>query len=145
MNSSSSNSNSRCLVNFLPPVHLSEHSLAILHLFNQANEGLKPFKFYNMWATHHSFLEVVQFVWDSPIHGFAQFILAAKLKSLEPALKGLNLTHFSHISSWANAALDDLQWAKLNSTFNREIRHLKMLLVLFVTKLPFWPKLKGNS
>ncbi|VFQ69366.1 unnamed protein product [Cuscuta campestris] len=60
-------------------------------------KGPKPFRFLNVWTTHHSFLEVVSNYWaHSPrIGGMTGF--ASKLKGLKPVLAHWSKNHFGNI------------------------------------------------
>ncbi|GFY96656.1 hypothetical protein Acr_11g0009620 [Actinidia rufa] len=50
-------------------------------------QGPSSFKFFNMWAIHEDFQEIVERVWGTQIHGSAMFRLCRKLKLLKEPLK----------------------------------------------------------
>ncbi|GFY99199.1 hypothetical protein Acr_13g0006000 [Actinidia rufa] len=78
---------------------LSDHSPCVIALFDNGMQRPSSFKFFNMWAIHEDFQEIVERVWGTQIHGSAMFRLCRKLKLLKDPLKVLNKKHFSHISS----------------------------------------------
>ncbi|XVE89157.1 hypothetical protein DITRI_Ditri19aG0128200 [Diplodiscus trichospermus] len=59
----------------------------------------KPFKFFNFWSKHPSFLQVVEDSWLLPVEGNPMEKLHLKLKRLKPILKEFNFKHFGGISS----------------------------------------------
>lgn len=102
-----------CLTNFLPPGCLSDHSPAIVSLFQSNNDHPRPFKFFNMWASHQDFQRTVGDVWGMFVHGISQFSLCKKLKALKMPLKAFNQTHFGHISARADQANQELNRLQL--------------------------------
>lgn len=75
-------------------------------------QSRKPFRFFNFWADHPSFLPLVQEVWREEVRGSPMFQLCTKLKSLKRKLKELNNLHFSDIQGrvmQAKARMDSLQ------------------------------------
>jgi hypothetical protein len=72
----------------------SNHFPAIIRLTYQHVRGKRCFKFFNIWANHDSFLELVADKWNLYVQRSPMFILCKKLKHL----KKLNKLHFSHIS-----------------------------------------------
>ena len=99
-------------VHFGNPGAFSDHSPATVRLSNQLYKGWRSFKFFNMWASHDQFLDLVSNIWHSYLVGSPIFILCKKLKLLKRPLKDLNKFHFSHISkqvSRAETTLENLQ------------------------------------
>ncbi|XP_057463925.1 uncharacterized protein LOC130753792 [Actinidia eriantha] len=90
------------------PGKLSDHSPCLVSMFDNSIQGVRPFKFFNMWTLHEDFQMIVSSVWETQIFGSAMFRLCRKLKILKEPLKELNKKHFSHISSRAAAAEDKL-------------------------------------
>jgi len=84
-------------VHFESPGAFTDHSPAAVRLDPNV-QGRRNFKFFNMWASHDQFLEVVSFCWSAPVYGTPMYILCRKLKLLKGPLKQLNRLHFSHIS-----------------------------------------------
>lgn len=69
--------------NFLPQ-GISDHSPIKVEQFNSKRTCRGPFKYYNIWSVHPSFLEIVKEVWNSRIHGCAML----QVKNLEKKAKG---------------------------------------------------------
>ncbi|GFY86576.1 hypothetical protein Acr_05g0002150 [Actinidia rufa] len=98
----------RAHANFDFPGKLSDHSPCVVSLFENSVQGVKTFKFFNMWALNEDFQGIVDTAWAAQIQGSAMFRLCKKLKSLKEPLKVLNKKQFSHISSRAAAAEEKL-------------------------------------
>jgi hypothetical protein len=99
-------------VHFGTPRAFSDHSPATVQLGIWEFHGKQNFKFYNMWATHPQFLEIISQYWSLDIYGTHMYILCNKLKQLNGALKSLNNLHFSHISK--RVARAEKTWMILN-------------------------------
>jgi len=115
------------MARFLAPGCLSDHSAAIVQIFEQGIGKKRPFKFFNMWTEHDSFLSVVRSGWDKIIQGCHQFSLCKKLSLLKGDLKKLNLVHFSHITARADRAskaLKDVQAQLATSPHNSRLREV---------------------
>ncbi|GFY93106.1 hypothetical protein Acr_08g0015020 [Actinidia rufa] len=80
--------------------------------------GASSFKFFNMWAQHESFLDIVTNVWSMRVEGTAMFRLCKKLKALKDPLKALNKHNFSHISVRVEVAEEALNQAQQNAHDN---------------------------
>ncbi|XP_028074449.1 uncharacterized protein LOC114276810 [Camellia sinensis] len=101
----SANPNSYAL--FLPP-GVSDHSPVVVHLGGEEGKFKKPFKFFDFWANHSSFLLSVHGVWVKFIKGSPMFRVCQKLKTLKPILRDLNKKEYSEISIRVGAAKDQL-------------------------------------
>ncbi|KAK6119511.1 hypothetical protein DH2020_046746 [Rehmannia glutinosa] len=101
------------MANFLPSGCLSDHSSYIVSLLDVIANTNRPFRFFNMWASHADFNDLVATNWNLYVRGTKQFMLCKKLKHLKRPLKELNNKHFSHISSRAAKAKEDLERAQL--------------------------------
>ncbi|KAK6162199.1 hypothetical protein DH2020_002040 [Rehmannia glutinosa] len=101
------------IANFLPSGCLSDHSPCIVSLLDVVANTNRPFRFFNMWASHTDFNDLVATNWNLYVRGTKQFMLCKKLKHLKRPLKELNNKHFSHISSRAAKAKEDLERAQL--------------------------------
>ncbi|XP_051116322.1 uncharacterized protein LOC127241355 [Andrographis paniculata] len=97
------------------PAGFSDHSPAIVSLFDHVTRKGSPFKFFNMWTTHPSFLDYVKAAWDQPVYGSVQFKLVSKLKLVKIGLSSLNKLHYSHILERAKAASDALKQPQVES------------------------------
>jgi hypothetical protein len=58
---------------------------------------MRNFKFFNMWASHDQFLEVVSNHWSYVVYDTPMYVFCRRLKLLKRHLKELNRLHFSHI------------------------------------------------
>jgi len=47
------------MAHFLPPGCLSDHSAAIVSIFDHVVGKKKPFRFFNIWAEHENFLPAI--------------------------------------------------------------------------------------
>jgi hypothetical protein len=59
---------------------ISDHSPIIISLDKPLPKAPKPFKFYNHWVDHPTFLDIVRKEWNCAIKGNPMFILIQKLK-----------------------------------------------------------------
>ena len=85
-------------VSFEPP-GVSDHCPIILRTGIPLPKLFKPFKFFNCWVDHPSFMGLVQETWQTDVQGFPLFRVATKLKLLKTKLKEFNRAHFSNINS----------------------------------------------
>lgn len=106
-------SGQRCEVDFPPSGGHSDHSPAIISIFEQYCSGPRSFKFFNMWTAHPDFLPLVKEKWDIHVRGTSQFALCKKLKSLKGPLKELNKSRFGLVSKRAREAKERLKDAQL--------------------------------
>ncbi|XP_020245131.1 uncharacterized protein LOC109823258 [Asparagus officinalis] len=98
-------------VEFLQP-NCSDHSPALVSVYDDCDQGKKPFKFFKMWVKHEDYIPTVSSIWKTPITGCKMFSVASKLKLLKVALKDLNRKNFHNISEQVNRAkinLDKIQ------------------------------------
>ncbi|XP_030467298.1 uncharacterized protein LOC115686220 [Syzygium oleosum] len=90
-----------------PPPGISDHSPMVIKIVPPSTSN-KPFKFFNFWASHPTFLDLVTQVWDMHIEGTPMFNVCCKLKALKSKLKHLNRCSFSDISTRTEQARSDL-------------------------------------
>ncbi|XP_020259679.1 uncharacterized protein LOC109836222 [Asparagus officinalis] len=98
-------------VEFLLP-NFSDHSPAVVSIYEDDLQRKKPFKFFKMWTNHINFLPTVSATWNKKIEGYSMFSVVTKLKLLRDDLKDLNRKHFGNISEQvlrAKIALEDIQ------------------------------------
>ena len=128
------------------------YSPAIIRFDYQNRQGRRNFKFFNMWASHENFLQIVSDNWTRHIQGSPMFSLCKKLKFLKRPLKELNKLHFSQISkrvARAEAALENHQTALHDVRDNLHIlehdNQLRLILMnLKSVEKMFSQKLKCN-
>jgi len=93
---------------FLPAGSISDHSPSIVSILNPTPCKSRSFKFFNMWASHPLFSEFVESEWQCEFFGSKQYVLCKKLQRIKAPLRGFNQRHFSHISSRASKAEEEL-------------------------------------
>ena len=79
---------------------LSDHCPMVTNLNFRPDSGrskLYPFKFFNLWADHPAFLELVKEAWNIDVFGTPMYRLTRKLKSVKGALKAFNLHSFAKL------------------------------------------------
>ncbi|GAV68832.1 Exo_endo_phos domain-containing protein, partial [Cephalotus follicularis] len=76
------------------PLGISDHSRCILPFQWPNFPGVRPFKYLNVWASHPSFLSVVEEVWSRCVEGSPLEIVGQKLRMLKPALKEIHRSYF---------------------------------------------------
>ena len=139
-------------VHFGSPSVFLDHSPAVVRL-DPYMQGRQNFNFFNMWATHDQFLQVVSSCWSSPVYGTPMYILCRRLKLLKGPLKELNRLHFNHIServSQLESQLEQLQNAFQQDRDNQFLfaqdRFLRSKLssLKFAEKQFFSQKIKCN-
>ncbi|XP_039069852.1 uncharacterized protein LOC120216531 [Hibiscus syriacus] len=85
-------------VEFLAP-GVSDYSIAIIWLSKESpTTRPKPFKFFNFWASHPHFLNVVRNSWSQYAHGNPMMILFSKFRRHKDCLKKFNKDNFSNLS-----------------------------------------------
>ncbi|XP_020258809.1 uncharacterized protein LOC109835235 [Asparagus officinalis] len=90
-------------VEFLLP-NFSDHSHALVSIYEEDMQGKKPFKFFNMWINHINYLPTISLIWQRQIEGFKMYSVVTKLKLLRGALKDLNRKHYGNISEQVERA-----------------------------------------
>ncbi|XP_020258449.1 uncharacterized protein LOC109834843 [Asparagus officinalis] len=108
-------------VEYLLPTS-SDHSPALIKIYEEEKQGKKPFKFFNMWTKHSSYLHTVNSIWQLKVKGYTMFSVVTKLKLLRGALKDLNRKHFGNISEKVQRAkytLEDVQKKLQEDPFNQ--------------------------
>lgn len=76
---------------------LFDHCPAIVKFMPAANEGYKPFKYFNMWSSTPNFMEKVCESWNVPVRGTPMFCMMTTRKRLKPILKEINIGRLSDI------------------------------------------------
>ncbi|GJW50507.1 RNA-directed DNA polymerase, eukaryota, reverse transcriptase zinc-binding domain protein, partial [Tanacetum coccineum] len=99
---------------FLPFVS-SDHSPAMLTFPDVVGRKKRSFRFMNYLTKKNEFLKVVKEHWNSPVSGFAMYILAKRLK-MKPYMRELNVKN-----AYKDAVIDEEKVLKQNS----KIRWLK--------------------
>ncbi|KAK6128535.1 hypothetical protein DH2020_037721 [Rehmannia glutinosa] len=71
------------MANFLPSGCLSDHSPCIVSLLDVIANINRPFQFFNMWASHTDFNDLVATNWNLYVRGTKQFMLSKAKEDLE--------------------------------------------------------------
>ncbi|XP_043697193.1 uncharacterized protein LOC122647971 [Telopea speciosissima] len=79
---------------------ISDHSPISLAIQPFPSFGPKPFKYFDMWASHPSFLTTVLQAWEKPVTAFSSPLIAIsrKLKKVKQVFKDWNSNTFGNIS-----------------------------------------------
>lgn len=100
-------------VEYLAPGCISYHSCYIVAFDVVDKRHNNSFKFFNMWTLHENFDRIVRNNWNTNKEGALQYMLKQKLGNIKKPLKTLNNKHFSHISSRAKVAREELEVEQL--------------------------------
>nr|XP_016447535.1 PREDICTED: uncharacterized protein LOC107772550 [Nicotiana tabacum] len=76
---------------------ISDHSTMTLKLALQQRSGKAPFKFFNVWAEHEEFLNIVQQHGKQTLSYRKMNNIWLKLKALGPLLRKVNVQEFKYI------------------------------------------------
>ncbi|XP_062093673.1 uncharacterized protein LOC133799690 [Humulus lupulus] len=77
---------------------VSDHCYLLIKQGDFCSLGVKPFRFFNMWAVHDNFREVVLHNWSIPFEGQGLFRLIGKLTRLKHVLKKFNWRTMGDVS-----------------------------------------------
>ena len=86
----------------------SDHSPIVVDTGVMLHTRKPPFHFFNFWAEHDSFEDLVCNAWAEQIWGSPQYSLCKKLKRLKGSLKAFNRECFSNIHSRSSLARENL-------------------------------------
>ena len=96
-------------------LRLSDHCPLIVNLNNCKDPSPKKsytFKFFNFWANHPAFLDLVKDAWNIEFYGTPMYKLTQKLKSVKTRLKAFNFHVFANIREKVVDAREALQHAE---------------------------------
>jgi hypothetical protein len=131
-------------VHFDTPWAFTDHSPAKVCL-SQHVQGRRNFKFFNMWASHDNFLDVVSTNWHSAIYGTPMFVLCRRLKLLKRHLKELNFLSYSHISKRVSRLETELANHQLDLQHDMDNQSLLEQEMILCSKLSSLKLHKSNS
>ncbi|XP_062075598.1 uncharacterized protein LOC133779683 [Humulus lupulus] len=94
---------------------ISDHCSCIINCQSKVSLGTKLFRFYNFWADHPQFLEVVRFSWSLPVKATGLRALFLKSLRLKHALKKFNHNTFGDIGLKYDLAKENYQAAQLKA------------------------------
>ncbi|KAG5223795.1 endonuclease/exonuclease/phosphatase family protein [Salix suchowensis] len=84
--------------NFLPRL-VSDHSPMTINLAQESKAHNKPFHFLNLWTDRDDFSDMVNGVWNQPVHGNPIYRFTTKLQLMRSTLRRYHNQTTSHISS----------------------------------------------
>ncbi|KAJ6392569.1 hypothetical protein OIU84_026820 [Salix udensis] len=84
--------------NFLPRL-VSDHSPMTINLAQESKARNKPFRFLNLWTDRDDFSDMVNGVWNQPVHGNPLYRFTTKLQIMRSTLRRYHNQTTSHISS----------------------------------------------
>ncbi|XP_020245233.1 uncharacterized protein LOC109823370 [Asparagus officinalis] len=131
----------------------SDHSPALISIFEDNVQGKRPFKFFNIWTKHDTFLPTVSKIWQTEVAGFKMYSVCTKMKLLRSALKELNKRHFSNISEQVLRAKHSLEEVQNNlqvnplnpSLINRERECMLLYNKLLDCEMSFYQQKAKNA
>ena len=95
---------------------LSDHCPLVTRLNLRQDSGrikLYPFKIFNFWADHPTFLQLVKDAWNCEVFGTPMYRLTRKLKRVKAALKAFNFHSFAKLHDRVVDAKENLKQAQL--------------------------------
>ncbi|KAE8719033.1 putative FKBP-type peptidyl-prolyl cis-trans isomerase 1 [Hibiscus syriacus] len=128
MHSYESSDHKHSFIEFTAP-GVSDHCMSLTWLFKEslANRP-KPFKFFNLWAAHPSFNNVVSQSWFQPTLGNLMQILLTKLKRLKVCLTRFNKENYSNLSDRVKLKRIELEHQQLLTLKGQENIEKELLL-----------------
>ena len=100
---------------------LSDHCPLIVNLNNSGDTYPRrrcPFKFFNFWADHPSFIDLVKDAWDYDVYGTPMYRLTRKLRNVKSRLKAFNFQIFDNIQEKVVESRETLQRAQADLLSN---------------------------
>ncbi|XP_062119032.1 uncharacterized protein LOC133832740 [Humulus lupulus] len=94
---------------------VSDHCSCIINFQSKVSLGTKLFRFYNFWADHPQFLDIVRLSWSLPVKATGLRALFLKSLRLKHALKKFNHNTFGDIGLRYDLAKENYQVAQLKA------------------------------
>ncbi|XP_062093654.1 uncharacterized protein LOC133799673 [Humulus lupulus] len=109
---------------------VSDHCFCVVNNLPKENLGIKLFRFYNFWADHHNFTEVVRNSWRMPIKATGLRAIYLKTLRLKHRLKSFNQDNIGDIGLSYHTAKENYQEAQLLAQTNpNDFRYQKEVQV----------------
>ncbi|XP_062085407.1 uncharacterized protein LOC133791499 [Humulus lupulus] len=105
---------------------LSDHCYCIIKSMHDSISGIKPFRFYNMWAEHTDFRDTVPNSWSKPLHAHGLVRIMQKLDRLKHVLHRFNKREVGDVIHNYSAARDHYQNAQCNLQQNPHSAELQL-------------------
>ncbi|XP_062119063.1 uncharacterized protein LOC133832780 [Humulus lupulus] len=91
----------------------SDHCFCIIMTSIEVNSGVKPFRYFNMWADHEGFKATVLQSWTKPVEAQGLGRIMVKLRRLRPVLRHFNKHVIGNIDHKFQVAKDRYNLAQL--------------------------------
>ncbi|XP_043697151.1 uncharacterized protein LOC122647921 [Telopea speciosissima] len=87
---------------------ISDNSPISLSIHPYNSFAPKPFKYFDMWSSHPTFLTTVKDAWDKPVQAFSSPLIpfTRKLRNVKSTLKVWNINSFGNISQHVQECKD---------------------------------------
>ncbi|XP_062085617.1 uncharacterized protein LOC133791714 [Humulus lupulus] len=69
---------------------ISDHCYCLIKIVQYQDSEIRPFRYYNMWASHKDFRSIVLNIWSKPTGGYGLQKIIQKLRRLKPVLTQFN-------------------------------------------------------
>ncbi|XP_062093866.1 uncharacterized protein LOC133799893 [Humulus lupulus] len=109
---------------------VSDHCSCIVSIIPLETIGTKLFRFYNFWASHPEFIQVVLNSWRVPVHAAGLKAIFSRLIRLKHRLRQLNRDRFGDIGSSYHSAMEAFQAAQLQAQEKPQDLHLQEVVKL---------------
>ena len=119
-NESSLDTYPNAVTEFLNP-GLFDHFPLIVNLnytLGSCKKKIFPFNFFNFWADHPAFLDLVEDAWNLEVYGAPMYRLTRKLKCVKARLKAFNFQEFANIRERVVEAREALHRAQADMLVN---------------------------
>lgn len=87
---------------------ISYHNPMVLALQETQRDIKVPLRFFNTWADHEKFQDIVKQVWQKKLSNWKMKNVWMKLKALKPLFKKLNNEEFRNITQRVDKARNEL-------------------------------------
>ncbi|KAK1290520.1 hypothetical protein QJS10_CPB18g00713 [Acorus calamus] len=114
---------------------LSDHSALKLVVEPPLQSYPKPFKFFNAWLKHESFMETLKAAWSVSFSGTKMFKLVKKLQHTKAVLKEWNRDHFGWIQDMVGCNRAELQ--QVHHALQRDPRNEDLMVSEEMTRHRF--------
>ncbi|XP_062104862.1 uncharacterized protein LOC133816324 [Humulus lupulus] len=120
---------------------LSDHCYCIIKSLNVNVSGVKPFRFYNMWAEHSEFRDTVLKDWSKPIQASGLVRVMRKLDRLKHVLHKFNKVEVGDVQHMYSLAKDNYQQAQLRLQQNLHLAEFQHVVKAACLEFAFQSKI----
>ena len=93
---------------------ISDHCYCIIKTMLVNISGVKPFRYYNMWAEHLEFRDTVLSNWSKPMHASGLVQILRKLDRLKYVMHKFNKVKVGDVTQLFSTAKENYQQAQFN-------------------------------